>query len=72
MTKVSGCCGLAGNFGMEKGHYETSVAVAETYLLPALRAQQGREDAPAAWCSPTECPVGCSSTTWRMLLPAPG
>jgi Fe-S oxidoreductase len=34
---VAGCCGLAGNFGMEKGHYEVSVAVAETHLLPAVR-----------------------------------
>lgn len=34
---VSGCCGLAGNFGMEQGHYEVSVAVAENQLLPALR-----------------------------------
>lgn len=32
-----GCCGLAGNFGMEKGHYDVSVAVAENALLPALR-----------------------------------
>jgi FAD/FMN-containing dehydrogenase/Fe-S oxidoreductase len=38
VTKVAGCCGLAGNFGMEKGHYEVSVAVAETHLLPAVRA----------------------------------
>jgi FAD/FMN-containing dehydrogenase/Fe-S oxidoreductase len=38
VTKVSGCCGLAGNFGMERGHYEVSVAVAETHLLPAVRA----------------------------------
>jgi FAD/FMN-containing dehydrogenase/Fe-S oxidoreductase len=38
VTRVSGCCGLAGNFGMEKGHYEVSVAVAETHLLPAVRA----------------------------------
>lgn len=42
VTKVAGCCGLAGNFGVEKGHYETSVAVAETYLLPAIREQQRR------------------------------
>ena len=34
----SGCCGLAGNFGMERGHYEVSVAVAERVLLPAVRA----------------------------------
>lgn len=37
VTKVSGCCGLAGNFGVERGHYEVSVAVAETHLLPAVR-----------------------------------
>ncbi|MFJ9035133.1 FAD-binding and (Fe-S)-binding domain-containing protein [Streptomyces sp. NPDC102406] len=33
-----GCCGLAGNFGFEKGHYEVSVACAEESLLPAVRA----------------------------------
>ncbi len=41
VTRVAGCCGLAGNFGMEKGHYEVSVAVAETHLLPAVRANPG-------------------------------
>jgi FAD/FMN-containing dehydrogenase/Fe-S oxidoreductase len=35
---VGGCCGLAGNFGVERGHYEVSQAVAETALLPAVRA----------------------------------
>ncbi|MFT4011780.1 MAG: FAD-linked oxidase C-terminal domain-containing protein, partial [Nocardioidaceae bacterium] len=38
VTKVAGCCGLAGNFGVEQGHYEVSVAIAETHLLPAVRA----------------------------------
>ncbi|MGI8521877.1 MAG: FAD-binding and (Fe-S)-binding domain-containing protein [Nocardioides sp.] len=38
LTRVAGCCGLAGNFGMEQGHYEVSVAMAETHLLPAVRA----------------------------------
>ncbi|WP_405616347.1 FAD-binding and (Fe-S)-binding domain-containing protein [Streptomyces sp. NBC_01508] len=33
-----GCCGLAGNFGFEKGHYGVSVACAEDQLLPAVRA----------------------------------
>ncbi|MTE19545.1 FAD-binding protein [Streptomyces sp. TRM43335] len=33
-----GCCGLAGNFGFEKGHYEVSVACAEEKLLPSVRA----------------------------------
>jgi len=34
---VGGCCGLAGNFGVERGHYDVSVAVAENELLPAVR-----------------------------------
>jgi Fe-S oxidoreductase len=38
VTAVGGCCGLAGNFGVERGHYEVSAAVAETALLPAVRA----------------------------------
>ncbi|MFF3487490.1 FAD-binding and (Fe-S)-binding domain-containing protein [Streptomyces sp. NPDC002701] len=35
---AGGCCGLAGNFGFEKGHYEVSLACAEEQLLPAVRA----------------------------------
>ena len=38
LKPVGGCCGLAGNFGVERGHYDVSVAVAETALLPAVRA----------------------------------
>ncbi len=38
VARVSGCCGLAGNFGIERGHYEVSVAVAEQNLLPAVRS----------------------------------
>jgi Fe-S oxidoreductase len=37
IQRLSGCCGLAGNFGVEKGHHEVSVAVAELQLLPAVR-----------------------------------
>ncbi|MEV0115684.1 FAD-binding and (Fe-S)-binding domain-containing protein [Streptomyces sp. NPDC050844] len=33
-----GCCGLAGNFGFEAGHYEVSRACAEEQLLPAVRS----------------------------------
>lgn len=33
----SGCCGLAGNFGFERGHYDVSMAAAEHGLLPAVR-----------------------------------
>ncbi|MCX5200507.1 FAD-binding oxidoreductase [Streptomyces sp. NBC_00237] len=34
---AGGCCGLAGNFGFEKGHYEVSAACAEEQLLPGMR-----------------------------------
>ncbi|SFW85894.1 FAD-binding and (Fe-S)-binding domain-containing protein [Amycolatopsis australiensis] len=34
----SGCCGLAGNFGFEKGHLEVSKACAERVLLPRVRS----------------------------------
>ncbi|WP_410644852.1 FAD-binding and (Fe-S)-binding domain-containing protein [Amycolatopsis sp. lyj-346] len=37
-TLDSGCCGLAGNFGFERGHYDVSKAVAEDRMLPAIRA----------------------------------
>jgi FAD/FMN-containing dehydrogenase/Fe-S oxidoreductase len=44
VSTVAGCCGLAGNFGVETGHYDVSVAVAEHSLLPAVReASDGTE-----------------------------
>jgi Fe-S oxidoreductase len=33
----SGCCGLAGNFGMTPAHRDVSLACAEQALLPAVR-----------------------------------
>jgi Fe-S oxidoreductase len=33
---LAGCCGLAGNFGVELGHYDVSTAVAAQNLLPAI------------------------------------
>ena len=39
VTTVGGCCGLAGNFGVEQGHYDVSVKIAEHDLLPAVRAR---------------------------------
>ncbi|MBN9109339.1 MAG: FAD-binding oxidoreductase [Pseudonocardia sp.] len=35
---VAGCCGLAGDFGMTRGHYDVSVAIAAHDLLPAVDA----------------------------------
>ncbi|MEW2575825.1 FAD-linked oxidase C-terminal domain-containing protein [Streptomyces syringium] len=41
---TGGCCGLAGNFGFERGHYDVSVACAEEQLLPSVReAPEGAE-----------------------------
>ena len=37
-TLDSGCCGLAGNFGVEKGHYDVSVAAANRVLVPEVEA----------------------------------
>jgi Fe-S oxidoreductase len=42
-TELTGCCGLAGNFGAERGHEAISRAVAELELIPAL---ERRLDAP--------------------------
>jgi FAD/FMN-containing dehydrogenase/Fe-S oxidoreductase len=38
VTRLGGCCGLAGDWGVAEGHHDVSVAVAELQLLPALRA----------------------------------
>lgn len=38
----SGCCGLAGNFGMEKGHYDISVKIAEDGILKKATASPDR------------------------------
>jgi Fe-S oxidoreductase len=36
-TLDSGCCGMAGSFGFETGHYDLSMQVGELVLLPAVR-----------------------------------
>ena len=35
----SGCCGMAGSFGYERGHYEVSKALAHRVLIPSARAE---------------------------------
>ncbi len=35
----SGCCGMAGSFGYELGHYDVSTALAHRVLLPAVRLE---------------------------------
>jgi FAD/FMN-containing dehydrogenase/Fe-S oxidoreductase len=38
----SGCCGMAGLFGYEAGHYEVSMKMGERRLFPAVRGSEGR------------------------------
>jgi FAD/FMN-containing dehydrogenase/Fe-S oxidoreductase len=38
VQRLGGCCGLAGNWGVEKGHHDVSVAIAGHQLLPAVAA----------------------------------
>jgi len=40
-TPETGCCGLAGGFGFEGDKYAVSMAVGETALFPAVRAEPG-------------------------------
>ena len=39
----SGCCGMAGSFGYEKEHYETSLAIGEMVLFPTVRKATSEE-----------------------------
>src|SRR5690606_33582130 len=36
-TIPSGCCGMAGSFGIEKEHYDVSMQIGELVLFPAVR-----------------------------------
>lgn len=36
----SGCCGMAGSFGYEKEHYQTSLAIGEMILFPEVRKME--------------------------------
>jgi Fe-S oxidoreductase len=47
----SGCCGMAGFFGYEKGHYEVSMKMGERRLFPAVRdAKESVVIAPGTSC----------------------
>jgi Fe-S oxidoreductase len=47
----SGCCGMAGSFGYERGHYDVSVALARRVLIPAATADpEARLVAPGFSC----------------------
>ena len=52
----SSCCGMAGSFGYEKEHYQTSLAIGEMILFPTIRKAMANE-------KPTQTPT---------LVSAPG
>jgi Fe-S oxidoreductase len=39
-TVESSCCGMAGAFGYQAGHYDVSMKMGELNLLPAVRAAE--------------------------------
>ena len=42
----TGCCGLAGNFGFEEGHYELSRKIAERSVLARIARAESSDSAP--------------------------
>lgn len=42
VNDATGCCGLAGNFGFEREHYDVSLRVADLALTPALNTAAAR------------------------------
>lgn len=54
----SSCCGMAGSFGYEKEHYQTSLAIGEMVLFPTVRKAVENNDGiiPTIVCAPgTSC-----------------
>jgi FAD/FMN-containing dehydrogenase/Fe-S oxidoreductase len=60
----SSCCGMAGSFGLESEHYDTSMAMAELTLAPAIR------NSPDAWvvADGTSCRAQVTHTTGRSAI----
>ena len=52
----SGCCGMAGAFGHEKGHYDVSMRMGEAALLPAVRG------------APPEAAIAAAGTSCRAQI----
>ncbi len=61
----AGCCGMAGVFGYEAEHYETSVAIGERVLAPAVR---GAEPATSVLATGTSCRSQIADLTGRAAV----
>ena len=51
----SGCCGMAGSFGYEREHYETSMAIGEMVLFPAVRQAMAQAGSTVVLAPGTSC-----------------
>ena len=58
----SGCCGMAGSFGYEKDHYQTSLAIGEMVLFPTIRKAMEKAD------GVTPCIVSAPGTSCRQQI----
>ena len=58
----SGCCGMAGSFGYEKEHYQTSLAIGEMVLFPTIRKAVANAD------NVTPCIVSAPGTSCRQQI----
>ncbi len=58
----SGCCGMAGSFGYEKEHYQTSLAIGEMVLFPTVRKAVSNAD------GVTPCIVSAPGTSCRQQI----
>lgn len=59
----SGCCGMAGSFGYEAKHYEESMRVANTVLVPALKKAQADNPQLYVAAPGTSCRTQIADTT---------
>ena len=59
----SGCCGMAGSFGYEAKHYEDSMRVANTTLVPALKKAQAANPSVYVAAPGTSCRTQIADTT---------
>lgn len=60
----SGCCGMAGSFGYEKEHYQTSIAIGEMVLFPTIRKALKKEK--------PDVSADCPSSIRPTIIAAPG
>ena len=52
----SGCCGMAGSFGYEKEHYDTSITIGEMVLFPTVRKATANKEKKVMVAAPgTSC-----------------